>query len=139
MTEPFADTGYWIALLNERDYLHRKAIQISGTLIDHRIVTTEMVLTELLNYASREGQYLRRVAAETVAALPRRRNVEVIPQTSDQFFQALERYVNRLDQGWSLVDCASFIVMETRRINQALAFDHHFEQAGFTALLRNGE
>ena len=139
MTEVFADTGYWIALLNDKDYLHEKAREISATLTGQRIVTTEMVLTELLNYASREGQYLRRVAGETAAALPARRNLEVIPQTSQQFHQALERYRSRLDQSWSVVDCASFIVMETRQIREALAFDRHFEQAGFTALLRNGE
>ena len=137
MTQLFADTGYWIALLNERDYLHQKATRISAMLADHRIVTTEMVLTELLNYACREGQYLRRIAGEAAAALHRRRNVEVIPQTTDQFHQALERYLSRLDQTWSIVDCASFIVMETRGIREALAFDHHFEQAGFTALLRS--
>lgn len=137
MKELFADTGYRIALLNERDYLHRKAVQISATLTGQRIVTTEMVLTELLNYASGEGQYLRRTVGETAAALYRRHNVEVISQTSIQFHQALERYLSRPDQSWSVVDCASFIVMETRGIQEALAFDHHFEQAGFTALLRD--
>ena len=66
-------------------------------------------------------------------------NVEAIPQTSAQFPVALERYLNRLDQRWSLVDCASFIVMEPRQIQEALVFDRHFEQAGFTALLRSRE
>ncbi len=126
-------------MLNERDYLHEKAMEISATLTNQRIVTTEMVLTELPNYASREGQHLRRISGDTAAELAARRNVEVIAQTSDQFHQALERYRSRLDQSWSIVDCASFIVMETRQIHEALAFDHHFEQAGFTALLRNSE
>ena len=139
MNELFADTGYWITLLNERDYLHEKAMEISATLTDQRIVTTEMVLTELLNYASREGQHLRRIAGDTAAELAARRSVEVIPQTSHQFHQALERYRSRLDQNWSVLDYASFIIMETRQIHEALAFDHHFEQAGFTALLRNSE
>ncbi len=102
-------------MLNERDYLHEKAMEISATLTNQRIVTTEMVLTELLNYASREGQHLCRIAGDTAAELAARRNVEVIPQTSDQFHQALERYRSRLDQSWSIVDCASFIVMEHAR------------------------
>ena len=55
MTELFADTGYWIAPLNDRDYLHEKASEISATLTGQRIVATKMVLTELLNYASRDG------------------------------------------------------------------------------------
>ena len=45
----------------------------------------------------------------------------------------------RLDHSWSVVDCASFVVMRTRQIQEALAFDRHFEQAGFTALLRSRE
>jgi predicted nucleic acid-binding protein len=31
----------------------------------------------------------------------------------------------------------SFCVMNDRRIVEALAYDHHFEQAGFVALLRD--
>lgn len=39
--------------------------------------------------------------------------------------------------GWGhLVDCASFVVMQQRRITQALTTDHHFEQAGFVRLLK---
>lgn len=41
----------------------------------------------------------------------------------------------RRDKEWSLVDCASFIVMEQWAITEALATDHHFEQAGFIKLL----
>jgi len=37
---------------------------------------------------------------------------------------------------WQLTDCISFIVMEDKEITDALTGDHHFEQAGFTALLK---
>ena len=139
MGEIFADTGYWIALIDRRDQGHGIAIQTSGDLAEDRIINTEMVLTELLNFASGEGEYLRKLAAETTRRLYLEQNVEVIPQTSPQFHAALQRYLARLDHSWSLVDCASFIVMEERGIREALAFDHHFQQAGFTALLRHRE
>jgi predicted nucleic acid-binding protein len=42
----------------------------------------------------------------------------------------------RLDKEWSLVDCASFVVMQHRSIVEALTADHHFEQAGFVRLLK---
>ena len=42
----------------------------------------------------------------------------------------------RQDKDWSLTDCISFIVMRDRRIVEALTGDHHFEQAGFVALLK---
>ena len=56
MPEVFADTGYWIALLNRNDSLNTKARELSVTLQDTTIVTTEMVLTELLNNASSRGE-----------------------------------------------------------------------------------
>jgi predicted nucleic acid-binding protein len=40
------------------------------------------------------------------------------------------------DKSWSLVDCASFVVMRERSISAALIADHHFDQAGFSRLLK---
>jgi predicted nucleic acid-binding protein len=40
------------------------------------------------------------------------------------------------DKSWSLTDCASFLIMEAMGIREALTYDNHFLQAGFTALLR---
>ena len=49
MERVFADTGYWIALLNPRDDLHQKASATSRDYTPNQIVTSEMVLTEFLN------------------------------------------------------------------------------------------
>jgi uncharacterized protein len=62
--------------------------------------------------------------------------VEVVAQTSIQFREALELFASRADKEWSLTDCASFNLMRERGVSEALAHDHHFEQAGFVALLR---
>jgi len=42
----------------------------------------------------------------------------------------------RTDKEWTLVDCASFALMQRRGIAEALTTDHHFEQAGFRRLLK---
>jgi predicted nucleic acid-binding protein len=62
--------------------------------------------------------------------------VEVIhvDQTLDE--QAWRLYQQRTDKDWSLVDCASFVLMKQRGIAEALTTDHHFEQAGFVRLLK---
>lgn len=44
----FADTGYWAASINPQDHLHIKAMEASAALGKFRILTTEMVLDELL-------------------------------------------------------------------------------------------
>ena len=137
MSEVFADTGYWIALVNARDRLHERARAVTETLGTRRIVTTQMVLAELLNGMSRTRDGRRRGAWELARRLERDPNVTVIDQTAEQYEAALDRYSARGDQEWSLTDCASFLVMEERGIREALAHDRDFEQAGFVSLLRD--
>ncbi len=139
----FADAGYWIAIMYPADQLHRRARRMASRLASVQIVTTQMVLTETLNFMSELGEFRRRFAqlhrhgrSEMVQSLQNNPNVEVIPQTDAQFRAAVERYASRSDQRWSLTDCASFLVMEERNIGEALAYDRDFEQAGFSALLR---
>ena len=133
----FADTGYWVALLNPHDQLHNKATELSKSLNPVHIVTSEMVLTEVLNDFSKRSDYLRKVATELIDNINKNPNITVISQTSQQFKQGLELYKNRLDKNWSLTDCVSFKIMEQMDIYEALAYDKHFEQAGFRALLRD--
>jgi predicted nucleic acid-binding protein len=45
-------------------------------------------------------------------------------------------YAQRLDKEWSLTDCITFAVMAREGLTDALTGDHHFEQAGFVALLK---
>lgn len=49
---------------------------------------------------------------------------------------AVTLYMRRPDKEWGLTDCLSFVVMGGEGLGDALTADHHFEQAGFTALLR---
>jgi uncharacterized protein len=135
MTKVFADTSYWIAILNPRDQLHAKAVGVTRELSSTRIVTSEMVLAELLNSFSDAGR-LREAVASMVQELRQSRNVAVVPQTSEQFQSALQRYRQAADKSWSLTDCASFEAMEGEDIKGALTHDQHFAQAGFETLLR---
>jgi predicted nucleic acid-binding protein len=136
MRQVFADTSYWIAVLDPRDQLHDRAAQVSRDLGHFKLVTTEMVLTELLNFFA-DNEVLKNAASVAVRTIVQDPNTETIPQTSLQFRDALDRYIYRTDKEWSLTDCASLLVMEQRGISEALTYDHHFEQAGFRALLRD--
>jgi len=65
MSIVFADTLYWIALINSLDQWHQRAVSISAELTDARLLTTDTVLTELANffpYAESVGQFQPRVA-----------------------------------------------------------------------------
>ena len=65
--------------------------------------------------------------------------VRVMEQNSDTFLAGLARYERRLDKGYSLQDCVSMNVMEAEGITEVLPNDHHFEQEGFTILMRLGQ
>jgi len=133
----FADTGYWVAFLNPKDDLHDKAVKLSKAIQPAHIVTSEMVLTEVLNDFSARGEYFRQVAVNLIKTLYQHPNTTIIPQTSIQFHAALTLYEQRPDKEWSQTDCVSFKIMEEQSIFEALAYDKHFVQAGYTALMRH--
>ncbi len=138
MSVVFADSGYWVALINPLDTLRAVARRVSGDLGPIEIVTSEMVLIEVLNHFSRLGPRLRGAAVDAIGEMVNDPKVEVVELSSAFFNSALVRYASRLDQRWSLVDCSSFVLMEERGIRDALAHDVDFVQAGFNALLRSG-
>jgi uncharacterized protein len=135
MNRVFADAGYWIALLNPKDGLHAKALAVSRTLGRSRIVTSEMVLTEVLNAFAGKGEPLRKAACTLVDHIRSNANAELVLMTSNAFREAVERYRSRADKTWGLTDCTSFLIMEQKGIVDALSADREFQQAGFKALM----
>ena len=136
MRTVFGDASYWIALLNPRDQWHERANSATERLEDDcSIVTSEMVLVELLNHFSEYGEAKRGEVAGMVKALAANPSVEIVPQTTEQLWAAVEYYEARPDQTWGLTDCASFRLMEAMGISDALSSDSDFAQAGFRLLL----
>ena len=61
---------------------------------------------------------------------------KILPATRELLERGFDLFARRPDKDWSLTDCVSFVVMQDESLNEALTTDHHFEQAGFTALLK---
>lgn len=137
MPSAFVDAGYWIALLDDEDPLNARATELAMRQPSLDIVTSGMVLVEVFNHFSRSGPQGRSAVESFVRKLRASDDVDVVPQSSEQFWAASRRYADRPVQRWSLTDCVSFIVMESQGIDEALAYDRDFVQAGFTALLRD--
>jgi predicted nucleic acid-binding protein len=114
MRRVFVDAGYWIALVNPKDSLHPKALQISATLGRTRVVTSEMVLAEVLNAFASKAEALRIAACSLVDQIRSNPNAEIVPMTSNTFREAMERYRSRPDKTWGLTDCTSFLIMEQK-------------------------
>jgi hypothetical protein len=63
-------------------------------------------------------------------------NAESTKETDEAIWdQEFSLEENRGDKDWSLTDCLSGMVMERRRLTEALTTDHHFEQTGMKALM----
>ena len=132
MNAVFADTFYFLALLNERDAAHSKAVQFDPNA--RVLLTTAWVLTEVgdaLSAPENRPTFLQLV--DTLQSSP---DARVLGPTPELFERGLELFRQRTDKEWSLTDCISFVAMKDERVTDALTGDRHFEQAGFRALLK---
>jgi uncharacterized protein len=130
----FADTFYWVAVLSPRDPFHAQVMSWGRNAGTTRLVTTDEVLMEALNWFSGAGPYWRGKATTFVRALRNDPGVEVLPQTRADFDAALTLYEARPDKGYSLTDCRSMLALRALGIPKVLTNDHHFTQEGFTIL-----
>ena len=130
----FADTFYWAAMLNPRDQWHQDVRRVNQSLGSVQIVTTDEVLTELLNFFSEFQPVVKQGVAERVNALLQNPMTQVIAQSHTTFRAGLELYGQRTDKGFSLTDCISMQTMKALDIQEVLTHDHHFTQEGFIIL-----
>jgi predicted nucleic acid-binding protein len=129
----FVDSFYFFAVLNPGDAAHKRAMEFSSR-FSPPLVTTPWILTEVADGLARSANrdLVRRLLVN-VRANP----VNQLIAASDELFEkGVELYDSRPDEQWSLTDCISFVVMSERGIQEALTGDRHYEQAGFTALLK---
>ena len=92
MGSVFADTFYWIALLNPDDPDHGRVTAFDLSLDRPPLVTTQEVLTEFLTYFSGRGTLLRTKAAAVAYALEDDPDVRLLPQTPESFSAGLRLY-----------------------------------------------
>jgi uncharacterized protein len=127
----FVDTSFIVALINERDQYHEKAIELVDRYDGQSLIITDVVLLEIANALAR-GYKME--AVRIIEELISSEDVEIVHLTTELFNQAFDLYKTHQDKAWGLVDCISFVVMQKRNVRLALSFDRHFVQAGFQAL-----
>lgn len=132
----FVDTSFVLALAIRRDAANRSALSWMARIADLglRVVTTDAVCLEIGNGLSRLGT--RSFAVNFLQRIHSDPTVRIVPLSESLYGRAFEVFRSRPDKEWGLTDCVSFVVMQDLGITDALTADRHFEQAGFTALLR---
>ena len=128
----FVDTGYLIALFSPKDAYHSQVLALQAQVQRER--------RRLLTVVFEVGAAFSRAAYRSVGqaimhTLMHDVLIETVPITPALRDKAFALFSQHQDNDWSLCDCASFELMRERSVTQALAADHHFSQAGFTALL----
>jgi uncharacterized protein len=126
----FVDTSAFFALLSSTDPNHAAAVAAMERIEREGIslVTTGHVVHETIALVqARLG--LKAALAFDAHILPLLTTVWVDVSLHRQ---GIRRLTLRAARKVSLTDCISFVLMEERGIIEALAFDRHFEQEGFT-------
>ena len=132
MKPVFADTFFYLAILNPEDAAHLQAAELLRTRTA-RTITTAWVLTEVGDaMAAPMNRPLFLALLERLRSDPK---VTIVPPTQELFDRGIHFYSRRRDQDWSLTDCISFVVMHDHKLTDVLTGDRHFEQAGFRGLL----
>ena len=87
MSDYFGDASYWLALVDENDPYHDIAVEYFAllSLEDARVVTTQLVLNEVLAPRSGTTAERRLSTIELVDRVLRDPKVHVVPQLPEQF------------------------------------------------------
>jgi predicted nucleic acid-binding protein len=132
----FMDSGGFLALWDSSDEHHKAAVQLQNELARKRrgFVTSEYIVDETVTLLSRRHSHA--AAVDFLDTIERSDAVRLEWVGPERFWAATRFFGRHEDKEWSFTDCVSFTMMRELRIREAFTTDHHFRQAGFSALLR---
>jgi len=102
MTTVFADTLYWVAVVQPNNPWREPAERAKDALGNVRLLTTDEVVSEFLAGLASSGEHIRRQAVKMVRAILTNPNVTVLPQSHGSFLQGVDLYERRHDKEYSL-------------------------------------
>ena len=125
----FIDTSGWFSIFDSREFHHSNALRSAPSHITHSYVIAEFVALSEARKTHRANMlhFLLKLLSDS--------EIEVVWVDELLTSRAVELLAGRLDKRWSLCDAVSFVVMDERKLTEALTTDHHFQQAGFIQLL----
>jgi len=126
----FADTSALLAPLDAKDQNHARAERAFATLRGRHpsLVSTSFVLVETYALVGRRlGLDAVRSFRADFAPL-----IDVVWVDEARHDAGLDLLLERRKRLLSLVDAVSFVAMRRRNVDEAFAFDPHFEQEGFS-------
>ena len=131
----FVDTAGFLALWDAGDEHHAAVVRLQTQLARKRcrFHTTDYVADETATLL--KVRHSHSAAADFLLTLGQSKALCLAWTDSVRFHSAATFFRRHADKEWSFTDCVSFTLMGELGIRDALTTDHHFEQAGFNALM----
>jgi len=125
----FIDTGFWIALLDQRDQKHPLAKRHLKTLLrNYRICLSDFIIFETMTYLN--CSIKRHDLALSFYKKTRAPGISVFIVNESVKSKSLEWFTKYSDKDLSITDCTSFVFMKSHRIKLYAGFDNHFKEMG---------
>jgi predicted nucleic acid-binding protein len=131
MTPVFADTFYFLAIVNPRDVAHIEAVSFAAS-SKRPMITTEWIIMEV---ADALCSVQNRPVFTRLYRNIQKSQIAIVTFSDDLMKRGIKLFESRPDKEWPLTDCVSFVVMADLGVSDALTGDRHFAQAGFKMLL----
>jgi len=130
----FVDTGAWLALHDNHDQFHKRAIESKTLIAKEKIelVTSDFVFDESLTFIRYRVSH--DAAVVFGSSLIHSSIVTMTSVDTDLLHLAFEIFKKYKDQDFSMTDCTSFALMKRLKLQTCFTFDSHFLQMGFTML-----
>lgn len=136
MKKIFVDTSAFVALADQNDDHHAKAVAFNKTISKTIFITSNYVLDELYTLLLINTDYSKTVKfknkLDSMMAKKLLKIIWVTEEIAANTWQLFEKF--NVDKQWSFTDCSSCIIMKDLQLTEVFSFDHHFSQMGFTRL-----
>lgn len=128
----FVDTGFFVALQNEDDNFHSKAMDIAADLLHGRrekLYCSDYILDEAITAVrARTKDYNK--AIRTGNIIVNSKDIEMVKVSDDIIKKALESYKQYRDKKLSFTDWTSYHLIKKKNFLGIVSPDHEFEQVG---------
>jgi len=130
----FLDTGFLFAYVSEKDEDHERVNEVlqahRGRRLSDFLLTTNHVVAETITLVSKRGHRDPGVRHDLAVSVGRQLHAGVFGRVHhasvEDEREAFAYFERHRGQGYSIVDCLSFVVMEKRGIREAWAVDEDF-------------
>lgn len=128
----FIDTSAFVALNNPQDFNYKRIIEILEKAKKEKFIyiTSNYIIAETLTVISQRISHTRAVNffEKDLEGIDIK---HIAPELESDAFNIFK---GASSKNLSFVDCTSFALMNTYRINIVLGFDQHFKKHGFKLL-----